>query len=189
APAHPLSCVPPSRYPRRAVPSRCPAPPRNVEHTVDALHSRDRLSGRPAHELLSELNTAGRLPAGASAHVRAGAIRVVIDGRTVLSGFDSTVCQRYRTARVGQYGRGKTTLRRVLSGDVAPDEGRVERAGTVGVVRQSLALRDGETVGTLLAGAVRLPHLALRALDLATEGLENGDEDRSEERRGGNERT
>jgi len=148
-----------------------------VEHTVDALHSRDRLSGRSAHELLSELNTAGRLPAGASAHVRARGIRVVLGGRPVLSGVDATVSQRSRTALVGENGRGKTTLLRVLSGDLAPDEGRVERAGTVGVVHQSLASRDGETVGTLLAGAVRLPHLALRALDLATEGLENGDED------------
>ncbi|MFW5415511.1 ABC-F family ATP-binding cassette domain-containing protein [Nocardiopsis sp. CNT-189] len=142
---------------------------------MDALHSRDRLSGRSAHDILSELNAAGRLPAGASAHVRARGIRVALGGRTVLSGVDATVSQRSRLALVGENGRGKTTLLRVLSGDLAPDEGRVERTGTVGVVHQSLASRGGETVGTLLAGALRLPHLALRALDLAAEGLENGD--------------
>ncbi|WP_020380310.1 ABC-F family ATP-binding cassette domain-containing protein [Nocardiopsis potens] len=147
---------------------------------MDALHSHDRLSDRSAHDILSELNAAGRLPAGASAHVRARGIRVVLGGRPVLAGVDATVSRRSRLALVGENGRGKTTLLRVLSGDLAPDEGRVERAGTVGVVHQSLASRGGETVGTLLAGALRLPHLALRALDLAAEGLENGDGDAEE---------
>jgi len=144
---------------------------------VEALPSRDRLSSRSLPALLRELNTAGRLPAGASAHVRARGIRVVLGGRPVLSGVDATVSARSRTALVGENGRGKTTLLRVLSGDLAPDDGRVERAGTVGVVHQSLAFRDGETVGTLVAESTRPARLALRALDLAAEGLENGDED------------
>ncbi|TQN28681.1 macrolide transport system ATP-binding/permease protein [Haloactinospora alba] len=143
---------------------------------MEALPSRGRLSGRPTHELLSELRTAGRLPAGASAHIRARGIRVVLGGSPVLSDVDATISHRSRIALAGENGRGKTTLLRVLSGDLAPDDGRVERAGTVGVVHQSLASGDGETVGTLAAASVRLSHMALRALDRATEGLENGDE-------------
>jgi macrolide transport system ATP-binding/permease protein len=116
-----------------------------VEHTVTELSSKDRPSIRPMQELLSDLGTAGRLPAGSSAHLRARGIQVVLGGRPVLSGADVTVSHRSRLALVGENGRGKTTLLRVLAGDLVPDEGRVERAGTVGVVHQSLDAREGET--------------------------------------------
>ncbi|MGI5119689.1 ABC-F family ATP-binding cassette domain-containing protein [Marinactinospora thermotolerans] len=143
---------------------------------MEARPSHDRLSSRSTHELLSALNAAGRLPAGANAHVRARGVRVVLGGRPVLADVDATISQRSRVALVGENGRGKTTLLRVLAGDLAPDDGQVERAGTVGVVHQSLASRNGETVGTLVAASVRLSHLALHALDRATEALENGGE-------------
>ncbi|WP_435192454.1 ATP-binding cassette domain-containing protein [Nonomuraea sp. bgisy094] len=122
------------------------------------------------------MSTTGRLPAGTSAHVRAREIRVVLGGRPVLSDVTVTVSHRSRTAVVGENGRGKTTLLRVLAGDLAPDDGAVERVGTSGVVHQSLRAHAGESVGTLVAESVRLPHLALRALDLAAAGLERGDE-------------
>ncbi|MFB9800107.1 ABC-F family ATP-binding cassette domain-containing protein [Streptomonospora salina] len=116
------------------------------------------------------------MSAGASAHIRARAVRVALGGRPVLSDTDATVSSRSRVAVAGENGRGKTTLLRVLSGDLVPDGGRVERTGTVGVVHQSLASCAGATVGTLVEESVRHSRLALDALDLATAGLENGDE-------------
>ncbi|MBF8189550.1 ABC-F family ATP-binding cassette domain-containing protein [Nonomuraea sp. K274] len=127
-------------------------------------------------ELLAELSTTGRLPAGTSAHLAARGIRVVLGGRPVLSDVDVTVSHRSRLAVVGENGRGKTTLLRLLSGDLAPDDGQVERVGTVGVVHQSLRAHAGETVGTLVAESVHVSHLALHALDRAAAGLERGDE-------------
>jgi macrolide transport system ATP-binding/permease protein len=128
------------------------------------------------HDLLRELSTTGHLPAGTGAHLRARGINVVLGGRPVLRDVDVTVSHRSRMAIVGENGRGKTTLLRVLSGALTPDDGQVERAGTVGVVHQSLDAQAGQSVGTLVAESVRLPQLALHALDLATAGLEDGDE-------------
>jgi len=143
-----------------------------VERTVGAFPSNGLPeSGRSIRRLLSELSTAGRLPAGTSAHIRARGIGVVLGGRPVLSEVDVTVSHRSRMAVVGENGGGKTTLLRVLSGDLVPDKGRVERAGTAGPVHQSLGVHAGETVGTLVAESVRLPRLALRALDAATAAL------------------
>jgi macrolide transport system ATP-binding/permease protein len=144
---------------------------------VAASPSNDRLpSAGSTHELLSELSATGRLPAGTSAHIRARGVRVLLGGRPVLSDVDVTVSHRSRLAVAGENGRGKTTLLRVLSGDLSPDDGEVERAGTVGVVHQSLPAHAGETVGTLVAGSIRPARLALHALDVATAGLERGDE-------------
>jgi macrolide transport system ATP-binding/permease protein len=94
----------------------------------------------------------------------------------VLSHVDITVSQRSRIAIVGENGRGKTTLLRVLAGELDPDQGQVERTGTMGIVHQSLGARAGETVGDLVGASIRLSHLALDALDLATSGLENGED-------------
>nr|WP_318531891.1 ATP-binding cassette domain-containing protein [Amycolatopsis eburnea] len=82
-----------------------------------------------------------------------------------------TVSARSRLAIVGENGRGKTTLLHVLAGLRAPDHGVVHRAGTVGVARQALPFRSGETVGTLTTEALRDVHAALRALDVAAEDL------------------
>lgn len=132
---------------------------------------------RPVPEPLLDTGTSGPLPAGSGAHIRARGIRVVLGGRPVLDGIDVTVSHRSRMAVVGENGRGKTMLLRVLSGDLAPDAGRVGRAGTVGMVHQALGARAGETVGTLVAESIRPAQQALRALDLAIEDLEKGEDD------------
>nr|WP_318306011.1 ATP-binding cassette domain-containing protein [Amycolatopsis sp. MEP2-6] len=82
-----------------------------------------------------------------------------------------TVSARSRLAIVGENGRGKTTLLHVLASLRTPDHGVVHRSGTVGVARQALPFRSGETVGTLTTEALRDVHTALRALDTATEDL------------------
>ena len=79
-------------------------------------------------------------------HVRAEQVTVTRGGRRLLNDINVSVSPRTRLALVGENGRGKTTLLQVLSGVLAPDDGQVLRSGTIGVVDQSLAARNGETV-------------------------------------------
>ncbi|MEV6812056.1 ABC-F family ATP-binding cassette domain-containing protein [Micromonospora sp. NPDC051296] len=125
-------------------------------------------------ELDSSQAWGGQLPAGDRAHVRADGVRVVLGGRVVLSDVSVTVSARSRLAVVGENGRGKTTLLHVLTGMIAPDQGTVERIGTIGVARQALEARSGETVGSLVMGAIRQSHRALRALDDAATAMTEG---------------
>lgn len=113
--------------------------------------------------------------AGGSAHVRADGVTVTRGSRRVLNDVSVTVSARSRIAVVGENGRGKTTLLHVLAGLVAPDEGTVHRAGTIGLARQELATRDGETVATLTSAALAPSLAALAALDEATLALAEGD--------------
>ncbi|GIM90911.1 ATP-binding cassette domain-containing protein [Paractinoplanes toevensis] len=105
------------------------------------------------------------------AHIRAENIRVVLGAHVVLSDVTVTVSTASRLAIVGENGRGKTTLLHVLAGLLPPDSGTVQRTGTIGVVRQELESHAGETVGTLVAEAIRPSLAALRALDEATTAL------------------
>ncbi|MEO3742366.1 ATP-binding cassette domain-containing protein [Plantactinospora sp. B5E13] len=127
-----------------------------------------------ADQLTTDLAWGGRLPAGHRAHVRADGVRVVRGGRVVLSDVSVTVSAGSRLAVVGENGRGKTTLLHVLAGMILPDQGTVERNGTIGVARQALEARGGETVGTLVRGAIRDSERALRALDDAATALAEG---------------
>ena len=119
--------------------------------------------------------------AGESAHVRADGVGIVRGARRVLDDLSITVSARSRIAVVGENGRGKTTLLHVLAGLLTPDEGTVHRAGTIGLARQELTARDGETVGTLTGEALAAPLTALQALDEATHALarEGADDERS----------
>ncbi|MCO8269374.1 ATP-binding cassette domain-containing protein [Actinoplanes sp. TRM 88003] len=100
-------------------------------------------------------------------HVRAEGLRVVRGDRVVLDGVDVTVSAKSRLAVVGQNGSGKTTLLQVLIGRTEPDQGHVHRAGTIGVAEQELATGHGETVGTLVAQAIRPAQQALERLEAA----------------------
>ncbi len=113
--------------------------------------------------------------AGGSAHVRATGVTVVRGSRRVLSDVSVTVSARSRVAVVGENGRGKTTLLHVLAGLIPPDEGTVHAAGTIGLARQELTVRGGETVGTLTSEALAASLAALAALDEATGAVAAGD--------------
>ncbi|GGQ43218.1 macrolide transport system ATP-binding/permease protein [Actinomadura coerulea] len=115
------------------------------------------------------------VPAGGSAHVRAQDVAVTRGSRRILHAVSVTVSARSRIAVVGENGRGKTTLLHVLAGLIPPDEGTVHRAGTIGLARQELAARDGETVGTLTSAALAAALAALAALDEATAAVAAGD--------------
>ncbi|MEV6752960.1 ABC-F family ATP-binding cassette domain-containing protein [Streptomyces sp. NPDC051214] len=113
--------------------------------------------------------------AGGSAHVRAQGLTVTRGSRRVLDDVSVTLSARSRVAVVGENGRGKTTLLHVLAGLIAPDEGTVHRAGTIGLARQELSVGDGETVGTLTSQALAASLAALAALDEATLAMAEGD--------------
>ncbi|MEE3918049.1 ATP-binding cassette domain-containing protein [Micromonospora sp. BRA006-A] len=122
----------------------------------------------------SPSTSGGSLPAGHRAHVRADGVRVVRGGRVVLSDVGVTVSAGSRLAVVGENGRGKTTLLHVLAGILVPDQGTVERLGTIGVARQNpggAPRRDGGHARPRGDPGVRR---ALRALDGAAGALADG---------------
>ena len=109
-----------------------------------------------------------------AAHVRASDVHVSFGGRPVLAGVDLVAAAGDRVAIVGENGRGKTTLLRVLAGDLAADRGEVHRAGSAGMADQQLPLGADETVGDLIDLELAAVHDALARLDRATEALADG---------------
>mgnify|MGYP001195782761 FL=1 len=106
------------------------------------------------------------VPAGRTL-VELRGVRVRHGGRRVLDGVDLTVRGPERIAVVGRNGTGKTTLLRVVSGDLLPDEGTLRRAaGRVAYLSQRLDLLDPHrtVAGSLAAAAPGLPHTRHRHL-------------------------
>jgi ATPase subunit of ABC transporter with duplicated ATPase domains len=76
------------------------------------------------------------------------------DGRQLLNGVAFKVGDGHKTALIGPNGTGKTTLLRIIAGDLAPDEGALSRSGTMGIMRQFVGqVRDDTTVRDLLVSA------------------------------------
>ncbi len=85
------------------------------------------------------------------------------DGRQLLNGVAFKVGDGHKTALIGPNGTGKTTLLRIISGDLSPDEGSVSRSGAMGIMRQFVGqVRDDTTVRDLLVSAAQ-PVLAAAA--------------------------
>ena len=83
------------------------------------------------------------------------------DGRPLLRDVSLRVGEGAKIALIGPNGTGKTTLTRIIAGDLAADEGAVTRSGGLGVMRQFVGqLRDDSTVRDLLLtrGAGQGPH-------------------------------
>ena len=83
-------------------------------------------------------------------------VSVEFPTKTVFEGLSLGVDEGARIGIVGQNGDGKSTLLRVLSGDVEVDDGRVirTRGVSVGVLGQSDDLRDADTVERAVVGDV-----------------------------------
>ena len=83
-------------------------------------------------------------------------VSVEFPTKTVFEGLSLGVDEGARIGIVGQNGDGKSTLLRVLSGDVEVDEGRVirTRGVSVGVLGQSDDLRDEDTVERAVVGDI-----------------------------------
>ncbi|ANN18353.1 ABC transporter [Amycolatopsis orientalis] len=109
-----------------------------------------------------------------AAHVRLSDVHLSFGGRPVLSGVDLVAAAGERVAIVGENGRGKTTLLRVLAGELAADRGEVHRAGSVGVADQQIPLGATDTVGALIDLELASVRGALARLEAATEALGDG---------------
>ncbi len=101
------------------------------------------------------------------------------DGRQLLNGVGFRVADGTKTALIGPNGTGKTTLLRIIAGDLTADEGAVSRSGNLGVMRQFVGqVRDETTVRELLlsvaAPAIRAAGTAVDATELAM--MERDDE-------------
>ncbi|WP_347352018.1 ATP-binding cassette domain-containing protein [Intrasporangium sp.] len=73
------------------------------------------------------------------------------DGRPLLSDVSLRVGEGAKVALIGPNGTGKTTLTRIISGDLPAHEGAVSRSGGLGVMRQFVgSVRDASTVRDLL---------------------------------------
>ncbi|UFS93180.1 ABC-F family ATP-binding cassette domain-containing protein [Nocardia huaxiensis] len=95
------------------------------------------------------------------------------DGRPLLGGVGFRIGAGVKAALIGPNGTGKTTLIRIIAGDVAADEGAVTRSGSLGIMRQFVGqVRDESTVRDLLL-SVSPPNIkaAAEALDAAENAL------------------
>jgi ATPase subunit of ABC transporter with duplicated ATPase domains len=104
---------------------------------------------------------------------------VLADGRTLFDEVSFRVGDGTKTALVGANGTGKTTLLRIIAGDLAPAGGSIARTGGLGVMRQFIgSIRDETTVRDLLLSlappGVREAGQALDAAELAM--MEHDDE-------------
>ena len=91
------------------------------------------------------------------------------DGRPLLADVSFRVGQGAVAALIGPNGTGKTTLLRIVTGELQPDEGVVTRSGGLGVMPQFIgSVRDDSGVRDLLL-AVSRPEIraAAAALDAA----------------------
>lgn len=83
------------------------------------------------------------------------------DGSPVLAGVTASFIGR--TGLIGANGTGKTTLLRLITGELRPTAGSVQVAGEVGVLPQQLTLRTSDTIADLLGVRPKLD--ALRAIE------------------------
>ena len=72
---------------------------------------------------------------------------VLSDGTPLLNGVAFKVPEGSKTALIGPNGTGKTTLFKIIAGDLTPDEGVVGRSGAMGVMRQFIGQVRAEMRG------------------------------------------
>jgi len=94
------------------------------------------------------------------------------DGRVLLDDVAFRVGEGAVAALVGENGAGKTTMLRIISGDLVPDAGSVALVGGLGIMRQFIgSVRDDTTVQRFLVDlappAVRAAWDAVEAAELA----------------------
>ena len=80
------------------------------------------------------------------------------DGRLLLDGIDLAFGPE-RTGLVGRNGVGKSTLLKIITGEALPSAGSVERAGRIGLLRQTVQPSPGETAATALGIGADLERL------------------------------
>ncbi|WP_067687583.1 ABC-F family ATP-binding cassette domain-containing protein [Nocardia jejuensis] len=104
------------------------------------------------------------------------------DGRQLLGGVSFRVGEGVKAALIGPNGTGKTTLIRIIAGDIAADEGAVNRSGSLGIMRQFVGqVRDESTVRDLLLSVAPANiGKAAQALDASENAMIENDTERTQ---------
>jgi ATPase subunit of ABC transporter with duplicated ATPase domains len=77
------------------------------------------------------------------------------DGRPLFSNLDLRF-DKARTGLVGRNGVGKTTLLRLIAGELSPQTGKVAVTGALGVLRQTVQATPDQTIADLFGASVGL---------------------------------
>ena len=101
------------------------------------------------------------------------------DGRPLLDGVSLRVGEGAKVALIGPNGTGKTSLSRIVSGDLTAAEGAVTRSGGLGVMRQFIgSVRDDSSVRDLLVSVAPGPiRAAAAAVDRAETAMMEVDDE------------
>ncbi|MEP6979577.1 MAG: ATP-binding cassette domain-containing protein [Nakamurella sp.] len=101
------------------------------------------------------------------------------DGRALLADVGFRVGDGSVTALIGPNGTGKTTLFRIITGELSPDDGVVGRSGGLAVMPQFIgSVRDSSTVRDLLLSVSPEPiRAAAAALDASELAMMESDDD------------
>ncbi|GAA2734063.1 ATP-binding cassette domain-containing protein [Pedococcus aerophilus] len=92
-------------------------------------------------------------------HIDVNSVSFVLpDGRPLLGDVSLRVGEGAKVALIGPNGTGKTTLGRIIAGDLTANDGAVTRSGGLGVMRQFVgSVRDDSTVRDLLVSVAPAP--------------------------------
>jgi ATPase subunit of ABC transporter with duplicated ATPase domains len=101
------------------------------------------------------------------AHIEVAHVELLLDdGRPLLDDVSFRLGDGVKAALIGPNGTGKTTLMRIIAGDLTPSGGSVTGSGGLGVMPQFIgSLRDDRTIRDLLL-SVSPPRLRAAAADL-----------------------
>ena len=104
------------------------------------------------------------------------------DGRVLLNDVSFRVGDGAKVALIGANGVGKTTLFRMIAGDLQPDEGQIIVTGGLGIMRQFIgSIRDESTVRDLLISvSPEKIRNAAEKLKVAEHALEAKNEEREQ---------
>lgn len=115
-------------------------------------------------------------PAPSGAHLRVDGVSLSYAERRVLTAVSFTAAAGERIGLIGENGTGKTTLLRIMAGELEPDAGAATVTmpggrGVVGLLTQHAPFVDGATVDSALTDAVAETISAATELDQAAAAL------------------